>query len=140
MPASATKPAPSSPAPPLSTLRRPKNPNWRGSAMSEETAAAPESADPVAISLSLAGASRDEADAFLRDQRHHLHEQLKQIHLDIWEKWLGVLLRVATLCVCVAVACFLGAAVWNPAHDDGLVIEAFSVPPDLAARGLMGEV
>jgi tetratricopeptide (TPR) repeat protein len=108
--------------------------------MSEDIAAQPETADPVALSLALGGASRAEADAFLRDQRHHLHEQLKQIHLDIFEKWLGVLLRVATLCVGVAVACFLGAAVWNAAHDDGLVIEAFSVPPDLAARGLMGEV
>ena len=57
--------------------------------MSEDIAAAPETADPAALSLALAGASREEADAFLRDQRHHLHEQLKQIHLDIWEKKLG---------------------------------------------------
>ena len=69
----------------------------------------PKTADPAAVSLALAGASREEADAFLRDQRHHLHEQLKQIHLDICEKWLGVLLRVATLCVGVAVACFVAA-------------------------------
>ena len=108
--------------------------------MSEDIAAAPESADPAALSLALCGASREEADAFLRDQRHHLHEQLKQIHLDIFEKWLAVALRLATLCVGVAVACFLGAAVWDAAHDDGLVIEAFSVPPELAARGLTGEV
>jgi tetratricopeptide (TPR) repeat protein len=99
-----------------------------------------ESLDPVAISLALAGASRAEADAYLRDQRHHMREQLKQIHLDVWEKKLGVLLRMATLCVGVAVACFVVAAVWTAAHDDGLVIEAFSVPPDLAARGLTGEV
>ena len=103
--------------------------------------------NPTAIALALAGASREKADAFLDnqtaligDQRHHLHEQLKQIHLDVWEKKLGVLLRMATLCVGVAVACFFAAAVWDAAHDDGLVIEAFSVPPDLAARGLTGEV
>ena len=65
--------------------------------MSEEIAAAAETPDPAALSLALAGASREEADAFLRDQRHHLHEQLKQIHLDIFEKWLGVALRLATL-------------------------------------------
>jgi tetratricopeptide (TPR) repeat protein len=29
--------------------------------------------------------------------------------------------------------------VWTAAHDDSLVIEAFSVPPDLAARGLTGQ-
>jgi len=108
--------------------------------MSEDIAAAPESADPAALSLALAGASRAEADAFLRDQRHHLHEQLRQIHLDIFEKWLGVSLRLATLIVGIAAACLVGAAVWDAAHDDGLVIEAFSVPPDLAARGLTGEV
>jgi len=109
--------------------------------MAEEIAkGGPEAADPAAVALALAGASRAEADAYLRDQRHHMHEQLKQIHLDVWEKKLGVLLRMATLCVGVAVACFLGVAVWDAAHDDGLVIEAFSVPPDLAARGLTGEV
>src|SRR3954470_9165941 len=50
-------------------------------------------ADPAAVSLALAGASREKADAFLDDQRafiadhrHHLHEQLNQIHLDVWEK------------------------------------------------------
>jgi len=68
--------------------------------MSEEIAGTtPESVNPTALSLALAGASREEADAFLRDQRHHIHEQLKQIHLDLWEKWLGVLLRCATLAV-----------------------------------------
>jgi len=108
--------------------------------MSEDIAAAPETADPAALSLALAGASRAEADAFLRDQRHHMHEQLKQIHLDIFEKWLGVALRLATLCVGIAAAGLVSAAVWDAAHDDGLVIEAFSVPPDLAARGLTGEV
>jgi hypothetical protein len=108
--------------------------------MSDDIAAASETADPAALSLALSGASREEADAFLRDQRHHLHEQLRQIHLDIFEKWLGVALRLATLCVGIAAACLVGAAVWDAAHDDGLVIEAFSVPPDLAARGLTGEV
>ena len=33
-----------------------------------------------------------------------------------------------------------GLMVWGAAHANGLVIRAFSVPPDLAARGLTGEV
>ena len=117
---------------------------------SERASSGPEGSgggvDPTAVALALVGASRERADslveqeALLKDQRHHLHEQLKQIHLDIFEKWLAVALRLATLCVGVAVACFVGAAVWQAAHDDGLVIEAFSVPPELAARGLTGEV
>ena len=34
----------------------------------------------------------------------------------------------------------LGMAIWAAANDRGLVVEAFSVPPDLAAKGLTGEV
>jgi len=34
-------------------------------------------ADTVAISPALTGADRAEANACLRDQRHHMHEQLK---------------------------------------------------------------
>jgi Tfp pilus assembly protein PilF len=108
--------------------------------MSEGIAAAPESADPAALSLALAGASREEADAFLRDQRHHMHEQLKQIHLDIFEKWLGVSLRLATLVVGIAVAFGAGLMVWDAAHSNGLLIEPFSVPPDMAAKGVTGQV
>ena len=108
--------------------------------MAEDIAAAPETADPAALSLALSGASREEADAFLRDQRHHLHEQLNQIHLDIWEKKLGVLLRLATLCVGLAVASGLSLLIWQAAHSDGLRVEAFSVPPAMAERGLTGQV
>jgi tetratricopeptide (TPR) repeat protein len=103
--------------------------------------------DPAAIALALSGASRENADAFLKkqgalidDQRHHLHEQFKQLRLGIWEKRFGVLLRIATIVVGVAMAAALGFLVWDAAQAQGLVIEAFSVPPDLAARGLTGEV
>src|SRR3954467_8752583 len=99
-----------------------------------------EAADTVAVSLALGGASREEADAYLRDERHHLHEQLKQIHLDIFEKWLGVLLRVATLCVGLAAATGVALMGWDAAHSNGLIIEPFNVPPDLAAKGLTGQV
>jgi tetratricopeptide (TPR) repeat protein len=34
----------------------------------------------------------------------------------------------------------LGAAIWNASQDDGLVVESFSVPPDLAGRRLSEEV
>jgi len=108
--------------------------------MSEQTAAPSETADPTALSLALVGASRDEADAFLRDQRHHIHEQLKQIHLDIWEKWLGVLLRVATLLIGMTVAAGLAFLIWNAARSNELIVDAFSVPPDLAQKGVNGEV
>jgi tetratricopeptide (TPR) repeat protein len=129
--------------------------------VSEETEAAsdgPEgngaAIDPTAIALALAGASPADANAFLKDQRaliakhcaladdqrQHLHEQLKNLRLTIWEKRAGLLLRVATAVMGLGVACFLGVVVWNAAHADGLVIESFNVPPDLAQRGLNGEV
>jgi len=107
--------------------------------MSEE-AERIEAADPLALSLALGGASREKADAYLDDQRHHLHEQLKQIHLDIFEKWLGVALRLATLCVGLAVAGGLGLMVWDAAHSKGLIIEPFNVPPEMRERGLTGDV
>ncbi len=103
--------------------------------------------DPVAIALALGGASRERADAFLRkqealidDQRHHLHEQFRHLHLSVWEKQLGVLLRLATAVVGIAFAAAVGVMVWDAAHSNGLLIEPFSVPPDLAARGLTGQV
>ena len=34
----------------------------------------------------------------------------------------------------------IGAAVWSAAHDDGVVIEAFTVPPDMRSDGLTGSV
>jgi tetratricopeptide (TPR) repeat protein len=108
--------------------------------MSEDIAAASENADPAALSLALAGASREEADAFLRDQRHHIHEQLKQIHLDIFEKWLGVLLRMATLIVGIAAAAGAGLMIWDASRSNGLLIEPFSVPPALSAQGITGQV
>jgi tetratricopeptide (TPR) repeat protein len=110
--------------------------------------------DPTAVALALAGASRKEADAFLREQRslaekqsslidlqkHHLHEEIEHLHLDMWEKRLGVWLRAATFCVGLAVAGALSLMVWEAAHANGLIVDEFTVPPDLAARGLTGQV
>ena len=102
--------------------------------------------DAAAVALALNGASQKTADAFLNDQRaliadqrHHLHEQFKQLRLGIWEKRLGVLLRVATVVVGIGFAAGIGLMVWDAAHSEGLVIEPFSVPPDLAVRGLTGQ-
>jgi Tfp pilus assembly protein PilF len=104
-------------------------------------------ADAAAVALALNGASQKTADAFLNDQRaliadqrHHLHEQFKQLRLGIWEKRLGVLLRMATAMIGLAVAAGLAFLVWAAAHSNGLLIEPFSVPPELAAKGLTSEV
>ena len=112
--------------------------------MSEELETAPEGIDPFAASLALSGASRAKADAFLEDQRHHLHEQARhlreQLALKLWELRMGVVLRVATAIVGIAVAGGLAYLVWDAAHSKGLIIEPFNVPSDMASRGLTGEV
>jgi tetratricopeptide (TPR) repeat protein len=110
--------------------------------------------DSMAAALALAGASREEADAFLKkqaafldmqaslivDQRDHLHEQLKQQHLDIWERWFGIFLRVATAIVGVVLAAGIVFLVWDASRSQSLLIEPFSVPPDFASRGMSGQV
>ena len=48
--------------------------------------------------------------------------------------------ELALAFILVAVAAGIGGMIWAAIHDRGLVIEAFSVPPDLAGRGLTGEV
>ena len=124
--------------------------------MSEETAAeqvlSGSDSNSLALDLAVEAARSNpslhaEVSAFLADQRrmladqrHHLHEQLKQLHLGIFEKWLGVLLRLATLVVGLAVAGGAGWLVREASHADGLRVEPFSVPPDLAANGLTGQV
>jgi tetratricopeptide (TPR) repeat protein len=121
-----------------------ENPNWRGSVMSEPQGVAPEAgADPIALGAAMGRASPTvdaELISYLHDQRHHLHEQLNQIHLDVWEKKLGVLLRLATLCVGLTVIAGLGIAMWNAAQADGLVVESLSVPPRFAEAGITGGV
>ena len=103
--------------------------------------------DPFAAAMALGSASRNKADRFLEeqtalaiDQRHHLHEQFKQLRLSIWEKRTGVLLRAATVIVGVARGGFFGLMVWDAAHSSGLIIEPFAVPSDMAAKGLTGQV
>ena len=114
--------------------------------------------DPAAIALALGGASREKADAFLDDQRLLIADQRKLVTLQAkelahelglrhWSLWvrhasallkLGLELSAGLLLLAVVVG--VGVMVWDAAHDDGLVIEAFAVPPDLAARGLTGQV
>jgi tetratricopeptide (TPR) repeat protein len=100
-------------------------------------------ADPIALAGAVSRASPAvdaELVAYLRDQRSHMHETLKQIHLDIFEKWLGVCLRLATLIVGLAAAAGVALMVWQARNSAGLIVEPFAVPPDLASRGLSGQV
>jgi len=116
-----------------------------------------------AVSVALGRSTRAhevdaEAAAFLRDQRRLVNLQIENLeedralqhrHLVLNHRHLalshfGDVLRIGLQVLAIAIGLFvvvgLGVMAWR-AHDDrGLVVEAFSVPPDLARDGLTGEV
>jgi hypothetical protein len=90
-------------------------------------------------------------DAFLRKQSRlidlqteHLHEQreliLSRLRWGRLSDRLKVLLQLFTILVGVVVAGAVGVMAWQAHEDRGVTIAAFTVPPDLAARGLTGQV
>jgi tetratricopeptide (TPR) repeat protein len=117
----------------------------------EESRADAGGLNPVAAAMALDGASRAEADAFLARQsaltdaqRDVLrnNEQYEISHLrwrQFGDRMKGVLQAMGMVAGLAAFAA-LCATVWNAAHADGVVIENFSVPPDLVQKGLSGEV
>ncbi|HEX3809370.1 MAG TPA: hypothetical protein VHW02_06680 [Rhizomicrobium sp.] len=117
---------------------------------------APAQTDAAAAAIALASALQTReldprAAAYLRkqgkfveQQSEHLHEQRPLLisHLR-WQRfsdrvW-GILLILA-LIVGTAIVGLLASAVWQAWGDEGVVIEAFSVPPDLAQKGFTGQV
>jgi len=110
----------------------------------------------MAMSMAMGAAAQNErvaakAEMFLEEQTAVLRLQKEQMQeeSDI-HRWslrirhfsdvMKVAFELSVAFVVVAIAVGIGAVIWNAASDKGVVIEAFSVPPDLAARGLTGEV
>ncbi len=121
----------------------------------EAPEASPESSaargDSVALALSLGAASRAKADAFLDEQitlsriqaeklRHE--EFFERSHLR-WRRF-DDQMKGAWRLMLVAVGALLlgamGAAVWEASQAEGLVVDAFSVPPAFAAGGVAADV
>ena len=101
--------------------------------MAEETqilwaAAAPGyRSDSEAMSLALPGASRAEADALLREQRHHLHEQMQADSTEAsgkngWACCCGLADAVVGMAVPPAGLAYM---VWDAAHSQGPDDRAF---------------
>ncbi|MDB5483330.1 MAG: hypothetical protein JWO83_4383 [Caulobacteraceae bacterium] len=89
---------------------------------------------------------RDEVAAFFQAQRrlieaqaHHLHVQLRQLHLKTVSDVVKLALLLASLVALLALVAAVGTMVRDAMNDHGLVIERFTAPPDLAARGFTGE-
>ncbi|HEY2445833.1 MAG TPA: hypothetical protein VGI20_08875 [Rhizomicrobium sp.] len=120
----------------------------------DEQRIAGDSGAALHIALDAAGhdpAMKEDARAVLREQARLARMQADQLNEE------GALMRwslrmkhanevmkfafaLAVALVLVAVVAALATAMWTASHDNGLVIEAFSVPPDLVQRGLGGEV
>ncbi len=106
----------------------------------------------AAVALALDGASsRPELShaiaAFLKEQRRlmeeqreQLRDQVRRLQLSIIDQRFSIALKAMTAVVGFVVAILFAIMVWNAYGSGGLVIEPFSVPPDLAARGLTSEV
>jgi tetratricopeptide (TPR) repeat protein len=110
------------------------------------------------MATALGGASRDEADAFLRDERRlrqlqiarlqaqdkHFHEEaeleLSHLRLRRAGEYFKVALEGAVGLLALAAVVVLAGAAWNASQADGLVIDAFSVPPQFTQAGTTGEV
>jgi len=119
--------------------------------------------DAAALGMALNEAQHNpavaaEANAFLKEQTRLAHEQLLLVRLqaadlrreDKLRHWslrvrhvsdvMKLAFELALAFILVAVAVGIGAAIWTAAHDKSLIIDAFQVPPDLAQRGLSGQV
>jgi tetratricopeptide (TPR) repeat protein len=108
----------------------------------------------VALALGKAGKARaldEDARTFLREQtdlariqKEHLHEQreltLSRLRWGRFSDRVKAALQVMTALVGLALAVAVGAMAWNAHADHGVRIEAFSVPPELAQKGLTGQV
>ena len=113
--------------------------------------------DTVAAALALGGASRAEADAFLREQSRlaraqlarieaqddHIQEeqrlQLSHLRIRRLSDYSKMALEIAAGLFLLVIVFGFGTMVWNAANDHSLVIEAFAVPPDMATRGVTGQ-
>ncbi len=110
--------------------------------------AKPERGD-LAAQLAVAGGS-DEAREYLRKQSRLTDLQIADLEReDRLRHWslivhhfsdvLKLAFEFAVAAIVLGILALLSGAVWSAAHEDGLVIEAFSVPPDMANRGLTGQ-
>ncbi|MEJ0028186.1 MAG: hypothetical protein WDN01_19330 [Rhizomicrobium sp.] len=107
----------------------------------------------AAAGLALGAAPEFAADAraYLREQtdltrlqKANLLEQnafeLSHLRFRRFSDWAKFALELSVALVVLLLVCGLGTMVWNAAQDRDLVVDAFSVPPDVAQTGMTGNV
>ena len=103
----------------------------------------PDSFDPIEIALDAERgdpASDSPARVLLSEQVKLVRADLRHRAIQIASERAGMALKLLTGLAGVAAAVALGSMAWAAHNDHGLVIEPFSVPPDMAARGMTGQV
>jgi tetratricopeptide (TPR) repeat protein len=77
-------------------------------------------------------------------QSEHLHEQrtilLSQLKIRRFTDSLKAIIQLVIVVIVGGVMAGVAAMAWEASQDHSLVVEAFSVPPDVAAQGLTGQV
>jgi tetratricopeptide (TPR) repeat protein len=104
---------------------------------------APTTPDPIEIAMEAEASGHlpeGVAHEVLRRQAALLDADLTHRRWQIAGERAGFALKVLTALAGLAVAGALALMAWDASRADGLVVEAFLVPPDLAARGVTGEV
>jgi tetratricopeptide (TPR) repeat protein len=108
--------------------------------------------DPAAVAMAMnAESSTAEARAYLREQtdlarlqKLNLVEQnqfeLSHLRFRRFADWGKFALQIGVGLILLLIVTALGAMVWNAARDKDLVVESFSVPPDVAQSGMTGGV
>src|ERR1700679_4263743 len=115
--------------------------------MAEESGRQPNGAEAL-LTATLAGASNNpkvdqlldrqialadlQIDDLKREEKFR-HWSLRVHHISDVMK---VTFEIAAAFVGIAMVIGICAALWAAAHDDSLIIESFSVPPDMTSRGL----
>src|ERR1700679_3047158 len=106
----------------------------------------------------MGAASRETGDAFLEAQigileleKEKLAKEdaaldteialnLSHLRMRRFSDYARVSLEIAGFLVVLLIVCGLGTMVWNATQDHDLVVDAFSVPADVAQSGMTGDV
>jgi tetratricopeptide (TPR) repeat protein len=97
---------------------------------------APTTPDPVDIAMQAEKSGRPAEGA----AHAVLVKHARLLDAQLASERLSITLKVLSGLVGLGVALAAALLVWNASRADGLIVHAFTVPPDLAARGLTGEV
>ncbi|MBS0279140.1 MAG: hypothetical protein JSR81_16070 [Proteobacteria bacterium] len=107
--------------------------------------------DASAAGVAMNSASRERADEYLAEQARlarlqsqNLIDQnafeLSHLRFRRFSDYARFALEVAAFLIVLLIVCGLGAMVWGAARDHDLVVDAFSVPTDVARSGITGAV